>query len=96
MSQMIVKCVTCSGTGMREENNGRITTCDVCGGNGAKSISIERVAKPTPKQSDMERQLRLLLTWNQNNMLTNYLDGMSHRDGGIARLVADQLKAIAR
>jgi hypothetical protein len=27
-------CVTCAGSGMREETDGRVTTCDACGGSG--------------------------------------------------------------
>lgn len=59
--------------------------------------ATERVALPTPKQSDMERQLRALLTRNENHLLTIELaNSPTARDGHIAMLLANQLKAIVR
>lgn len=72
-------------------------------GNGSKDVSDnsayvepkqrERVALPTPRQSDMERSLRGLLTRNENNLLTIELNkSPTARDAHIAMLVAEGLK----
>lgn len=61
------------------------------------SQTTERVALPTPKQSDMERALRGLLTRNENHLLTIELaKSPACRDSHIAMLIADQLKAIVQ
>lgn len=56
----------------------------------------ERVVMPTPKQSDMERQLRMLLTWNECRLLTMELAGSDARDGRIAALIAEALREKSR
>jgi hypothetical protein len=56
------------------------------------NIERNRVALPTPKQSDMERALRALLTQNENHLLTIELaKSPSARDVHIAMLVANSL-----